>query len=246
MIRTFGVTFGHGHTAPPRSLVPPGITAWDQLVCAIRGVVTVRTDCSAWLAPPHRAVWIRAGVPFQVEMAGIVALRMLYIRPKGRPLTGDDCFVVNVSPLLRELIVRAVQLGALDSTVPSHQHLIGVIRDELSTLSAVPLQLPLPRDPRAVRLAELVRQPEAALPFDHLLRQAGGSRRTMERLFRSETAMSLGQWLRRARLLEGLRRMGAGETVGTVALDLGYSSPSAFISMFRRELGQTPRRYLET
>jgi len=179
-------------------------------------------------------------------MAGIVALRMLYIRPKGRPLTGDDCFVVNVSPLLRELIVRAVQVGALDSTVPSHQHLIGVIRDELSTLSAVPLQLPLPRDPRAVRLAELVRQPGAALPFDHLLRQAGGSRRTMERLFRSETAMSLGQWLRRARLLEGLRRMGAGETVGTVALDLGYSSPSAFISMFRRELGQTPRRYLET
>jgi AraC-like DNA-binding protein len=68
----------------------------------------------------------------------------------------------------------------------------------------------------------------------------------MERLFREETAMSLGRWLRRARLLEGLRRMGAGDTVADVALDLGYSSASAFISMFRREVGETPRRYLES
>ena len=243
-IRTFGVTFGHGHTAPPRSIVPPGIAAWDQLVCATRGVITIRAESSAWLVPPHRAVWIRAGVPFQVEMAGIVALRMLYVRPKRRAPLPAPCTVVNVSPLLRELIVRAVHLGALDSAVPSHEHLIGVIRDELAELTAVPLQLPLPRDPRAVRLAALVREAGARAPLARLLRQCGASRRTMERLFRAETAVSLGQWLRRSRLLEGLRRMAGGDSVTAVALDLGYSSPSAFISMFRRELGQTPRRYL--
>jgi AraC-like DNA-binding protein len=245
-IRTFGVTFGHGQTAPPRSLVPPGQALWDQLVCATRGVMTVRTDESAWLVPPHRGVWIRAGVPFQVEMAGVVALRMLYVRPRRRTApSADPCTVVNISALLRELIVRAVRLGALDATVPSHQHLIAVIRDEIASLTAVPLQLPIPQDPRAVRLAALVRQPGAAPPLARLLRQSGASRRTMERLFRAETAMSLGQWLRREKLLEGLRRMGAGDTVNAVALDLGYSSPSAFISMFRRELGQTPRRYLD-
>ncbi len=216
-IRTFGVTFGHGQTAPPRSLVPPGIAA----------------------------VRIRAGVPFQVEMAGVVALRMLYIRPSRRKPPGDACTVVNVSPLLRELIVRAVHLGALDAAVPAHRRLIGVIRDELAALTAVPLQLPLPRDPRAVRLSDLARQPGAAPDIARLLRQSGASRRTMERLFRTETAMSLGQWLRRARLLEGLRRIAAGDTVAAAAAALGYSSPSAFISMFRQELGQTPRRYLE-
>ena len=245
-IRTFGVTFGYGQTAPPRSITPPGIAAWDQLVYATRGVMTVRTDQAAWLVPPHRAVWIRAGVRFHVEMAGTVALRVLYVRPKRRAAAPEPCRVVNISLLLRELIVRAVQLGALDSGIPAHRRLIGVIRDELAALTAVPLQLPLPRDPRAARLADLIRQGGAALPLVRLLRPAGTSRRTMERLFREETAMSLGRWLRRARLLEGLRRMGAGDTVADVALDLGYSSASAFISMFRREVGETPRRYLES
>jgi AraC-like DNA-binding protein len=244
-IRTFGVTFGHGQTAPPRQLVPPANAVWDQLVYATRGVLTVRAAGSAWLVPPHRGVWIGAGVRFQVEMAGIVAVRMLYVRPRRRGAAIEPVNVVNVSPLLRELIVRAVQLGALDSAVAAHKHLIGVIRDELAALTAVPLQLPLPQDARASRFAELVREADSAAPLTRLLRQAGASRRTMERLFRTETAMSLGQWLRRARLLEGLRRMAAGGSVASVALDLGYSSASAFISMFRRELGQTPRRYLD-
>jgi AraC-like DNA-binding protein len=68
----------------------------------------------------------------------------------------------------------------------------------------------------------------------------------MERLFRSETAMSLGQWLRRQKLLHALRRLAAGDSVNTVALELEYNSASAFIAMFQRELGQTPRRYFET
>jgi AraC-like DNA-binding protein len=245
-VRTFGVTFGQGVTAPPRRLVPPGAAEWDQLVYATRGVMTVRTEAAAWLVPPHRAAWIRAGVEFRIEMAGVVALRMLYVRPRRRSVTSERCIVVNVSSLLRELIVHAVHLGALNSAVPSHRHLIGVLRDELSVLTAVPLQLPLPQDPRAARLAELVRRTGAGPSMAEILRQTGASRRTMERLFRDETAMSLGRWLRRARLLEGLRRMGAGDTVGAVALELGYSSPSAFISMFRREMGETPRRYLES
>jgi AraC-like DNA-binding protein len=243
-IRTFGVTYGDGQTAPPRSLVPPGVAAWDQLVYATRGVMTVRTDSAAWLVLPHRAVWVRAGVRFQVEMAGTVALRMLYVRPRrGGP--AEPCRVVNVSPLLRELILRAVHLGALDSSVAWQKRLAGVIRDELAALTAVPLQLPLPDDARAARFAELVRAAGGDAPLTRLLRQAGASRRTMERLFRAETGMSLGRWLRRARLLEGLRRMGGGAAVSAVAVDLGYSSASAFISMFRREMGQTPRRCLE-
>jgi AraC-like DNA-binding protein len=242
-IRTFGVTFGHGQTAPPRELVPPGSAVWDQLVYATRGVLTVRTESAAWLVPPHRGVWIPTGVRYQVEMTGVVGLRILYLRPR-RGFGGTACTVVNVGPLLRELIVRAVRLGALDRRKPAERRLIGVIRDEVAALKAERLQLPLPRDPRAMRLAELVRQSKGGEGLEQLLRRSGASRRTMERLFRAETAMSLGQWLRRERLLAGLRRMAEGEPVRTVAEALGYSSASAFIAMFRREMGETPRRWL--
>jgi len=248
-IRSFGVTFRHGQKVSPQYLVPPAAGLWHQLVCATRGALTVRTDQCAWVVPPHRAVWLPAGFQYRLEMSGVVAVRMLYVRPARRAERSfpRQCSVVNVTPLLRELIQRTVSLGALDAAIPEHKRLIAVILDELKVLIAMPLQLPLPRDPRALQFTAMANRESGAIPSTQaLLRQSGASRRTMERLFRSETGMSLGQWQRRQTLLHALRRLAAGENVTGVASELGYNSASAFIAMFRRELGQTPKRYFET
>jgi AraC-like DNA-binding protein len=247
-IRSFGVTFRHGQKVSPQYLVPPAAGMWHQLVCATRGALTVRTDQCAWVVPPHRAVWLPTGFEYRLEMSGVVAVRMLYIRPgkHGDSAFPRECSVVNVTPLLRELIQRTVSLGALDATIREQKHLIGVILDELKMLIAVPLQLPMPRDPRALQFANLANREGGSAPSTKvLLRQCGTSRRTMERLFRAETGMSLGQWQRRQTLLHALRRLASGENVGRLAGELGYNSASAFIAMFRRELGQTPKRYFE-
>jgi AraC-like DNA-binding protein len=212
--------------------------------------MTVRTAESAWVVPPHRAVWIPARVHYAVEMAGAVAMRTLYVRSGlrrngwGATTMPRACAVVNVTPLLRELILRATQLGALDERVTEQRHLAGVILDELKVLMAVPLQLPMPQDPRGMRLAAMLSGGERR-PMGKLLRDCGASRRTIERVFRSETGMSLGQWMRRQKLLDALRRLAGGESVNNVALELGYSTASAFVAMFRRELGQTPGQYFE-
>jgi AraC-like DNA-binding protein len=109
------------------------------------------------------------------------------------------------------------------------------------------LQLPIPRDRRAAQFATLAASERGEKqPVTVLLRQAGISRRTLERIFRAETGMSLGQWLRRQKLLQALKLVAAGDSVKSIALELGYSNPSAFVAMFRRELGQTPKRYFET
>jgi AraC-like DNA-binding protein len=55
--------------------------------------------------------------------------------------------------------------------------------------------------------------------------------------------MSFGQWRQQLRILEALRRLGSKEPVTTVAMDLGYDSPSAFIAMFKKALGHTPGQY---
>lgn len=247
-IRSFGVTFREGQKVSPQYLVPPAAGMWHQLVCANRGALTVHTDECAWVVPPHRAVWLPAGFHYRLEMSGVVAVRMLYVRPRrhGDPSFPRECSVVNVTPLLRELMQRTVALGALDAAIPAQKRLIGVILDELNVLIAVPLQLPQPRDARALQFAALANCESGRAPSTKmLLRQCGASRRTMERLFRAETGMSLGQWQRRQTLLHALRRLASGENVSGVADELGYNSASAFIAMFRRELGQTPKRYFE-
>src|SRR5450432_489329 len=110
-------------------------------------MMSVHTDDCSWAVPPHRAIQVPSGVKCRVEIHGEVALRILYLKTGGRP--GRTCSVVNLTPLLRELIVRTVSLGALDSTIAGHRHLNAIIRSELKTLCAVPLQLPVPKDPRA-------------------------------------------------------------------------------------------------
>jgi len=68
----------------------------------------------------------------------------------------------------------------------------------------------------------------------------------LARLFLTETGMTFRQWQQQARLLDGLMRLAQGESVTSVALEVGYENPSAFIAMFRRTLGVTPGRYFST
>jgi AraC-like DNA-binding protein len=41
-----------------------------------------------------------------------------------------------------------------------------------------------------------------------------------------------------------MQSLAAGQSVTNAAFDAGYSTTSAFISMFRKQLGTTPTRYL--
>lgn len=74
-------------------------------------------------------------------------------------------------------------------------------------------------------------------------KMVGATGRTLARHFRLETGMTFGQWRQQIKILEALKRLGMKESVTTVALDLGYDSPSAFISMFKKALGKTPGQY---
>jgi AraC-like DNA-binding protein len=206
--------------------------------------MSVHTAQGTWVVPPHRAVWVPAGVTHQIEMSGSVLFQTLYLDPSLSSQLPRDCCSVNVSPLLRELILLAVSLGMLDRAIPTQARLIGVLLDQLEVLPTIPLQLPLPRDRRALRVAAWLREnPESAESLKRLAKRGGGSVRTIERLFRTETGMTFGKWRQQLRLLRALTLLASGTPVTTAALDVGYDSTSAFIAMFKRALGTTPNRY---
>jgi AraC-like DNA-binding protein len=120
-----------------------------------------------------------------------------------------------------------------------------VTLDQAHDLEEAPLHLPMPRDRRLHGLAEaLIADPGDARDLADWSRRAGASERTLARLFVAETGLTFGAWRQRLRLLTAMTRLAAGEPVTTVALDLGYASPSAFTAMFRRRMGAAPTRYL--
>lgn len=235
------------HDYQPGHRVPLHFHDRDQLVYASRGVMTVRTSAGTWVVPPHRAVWIPARVPHTITMSGTVAMRTLYLKPRLARGVPRHCCVVNVSPLLKELILHACSATALKKTIKWQQHLIRVIIDQLETIQMVPLQLPNPSDPRALRVAAfLLKNPSDRSPLTRIAKAAGASKRTLERLFREDVGMTFGKWRQQLRLMQAMRLLADGAKVTHAALESGYSTPSAFISMFRKTLGTTPTLYFKS
>ena len=218
----------------------------DQLVYASRGVMTVTADSGAWVVPAHRAVWIPAGTAHTIAMSGHVAMRTLYMKPKLAASISRECCVINVTGLLKELILQTCRCGSLWHIVAWQRHLIEVILDQLQTIKVAPLQLSMPEDPRALRLAEaLMSNPSDPRPLAQIAKNSGASRRTLERIFASETGTTFGKWRQQLRLMVAMRLLGQGAKVTHAALEAGYSTPSAFIAAFHKALGSTPTQYFK-
>lgn len=214
-----------------------------QLIHASEGVLTVRTRSGLWVVPPQRAVWILPGVAHQVSSRRGFWLRTLYAEP-GTLTLPDECCVVAVDRLVNELLIAASAFGPRYAPTGPEARLLQVILDRLPTLVVAPLQLATPQEPRIRRIANLLaKDPADARTLDELAAGAGLSARTAARLFLKETGLTFGKWRQQLRLLAALERLGAGESVTSVAFDVGYADVSSFIAVFRAALGETPARY---
>jgi len=231
--------FEHGYVIPRHNHIE------DQLLFASEGVMTVETSEGTWVVPPLRAVWIPAETEHGVAMSGRVSMRTLYLLPGLCRTLPRRCQVINICALLRELILHACARAKLHRRKAAERHVIELILDQLRLVESVPVQLPHPRDSRARKLADMLRaNPRESRALEALSMECGASKRTMQRLFAEESGMSFSRWRQRARLIHAMQSLAAGQSVTNAALDAGYSTTSAFISMFRKQLGTTPTRSL--
>ena len=229
------------------AIIPAHSHKRDQLIFAVQGTMTVQASRGLWILPPSHALWVPAGVVHQIRMGGRVEMRTLYIQPQHAERIRHECHVLFVSPLLRELIVRAMELPSLYDERGMEGRLMTLMLDEIALLPAQPLGLRMPSDPRLLRLCELVLR-DLATPHSitELGASVGLSERSVIRLFTEETGLSFGRWQNQARLLKAFELFEHGQSMTRVALELGYSGSSAFSKMFRRTMGKSPMAMLLT
>ena len=232
---------------PSGHVIPEHSHPEDQLLFASEGVMTLRTKQGIWVVPPMRAMWIPADTPHSVSISGQVSMRTLYLWPELCRNLPRKCFVMNVSGLLKELILHACKFSRLHQKAATERRIVELLLDQLKEVESVPLQLPRPMDARAKRVMEvLFANPGDQRTLEKLCRDCGASKRTVQRLFLEETKMTFAKWRQQLRLLHGMELLASGEKVTATALEAGYASTSAFISMFRKQLGTTPTRYLKS
>jgi AraC-like DNA-binding protein len=224
--------------------VPEHSHGSNQVIYAIRGVMEIASGQGFWLIPPHFAIWIPARATHNIRMPGAVSMRTLYLRPGLAPRLPDTCTVLHVTPLLRELIVEAVRIGQLRRRNSLHCALRDLIISQLQSAAPVPSFITLPSDQRALLVAQTVMANlRSSVSFQVLCEHAGASPRTIERIFRREVGLSFESWRRQFRLMKAIELLADGRAVKEVAFEIGYRQPSAFVEVFRRTLGQTPRAW---
>lgn len=238
-----------GNDYPPHYVLATHSHRRGQLLYASTGVLTTITSEGSWVVPPRRALWIPAGIAHEVHMGGPVATRSVYVTPDAALAAGlpGRCQVIAVSPLLHELLQEAVDLPAEYDLDGRDGRIMTLLLEEIRRMPTLPLSAPLPHEKRLASLCrELLDRPSQEVKIDDMARHAGMSRRHFTRTFRDETGMSFTAWRQQACLLAALTRLGNGEPITQVAVELGYGSPSAFTAAFRRVLGAAPSRYLAT
>jgi AraC-like DNA-binding protein len=233
---------------PSGSTFPGHAHRRGQFAFAARGTISVATPEGRWLVPPQRACWVPAGVEHEMTMSGPVTMLNTFVSQD----TADAaqlparCCVYGVSALLKQLLEDAIDLPAMYDVEGRAGKLMALLVAEIASMPRLSLHAPLPSDARLARICRRVFDaPSIALDLDTVAADVGMSRRTFTRLFRAQTGASFAAWRQQVCLLAAIARLSEGQLVTRVALDLGYASPSAFASAFRRVLGEAPSQYLE-
>jgi len=215
-----------------------------QLLYVVKGLLKLVVEDGHWVVPAKRAVWIPSFIEHRVDIIHSATMCNIYLDEQVARQHASQCQVVAVSELLRELMLAMGKMDKCYDLEGADGRLVAVFLDQLAITAGLPLYLPKPSDKRLLKICkQLLTNPAEAVTIAQFAQQLGCSERTLARHFVQQTGITFGQWRQQARLLAALSRIAEGEPVSRVASDLGYQSQSAFIAMFKKALGKTPRQY---
>jgi len=213
-----------------------------QFVYPTKGRFRVRAARQIWAGSPQQAMWIPAGVVHCIDALDDLDVHNVYVRTSEIGGLPETCKVLNVTPLMRELLTYGRTLDSDAWRRAENHRILLVITDRIRLADDLTsIHLPTSDDRRlSPILSTLMERPDDNRGLEAWSAVTNTSSRTLARLFVQHTGLTFGQWRQRLRIMEALTRLGDGQSVLAVSLDLGYASQSAFTTMFRKAVGRPP------
>jgi AraC-like DNA-binding protein len=217
-----------------------------QLIYSCSGTMRVIVENRVWLVSSRQAIWVPSMQEHHVAFLKNNHIRNIFIDPSVLSNLPDTCFALDVSPFLRELILKIVHFGD-DYEMDSMQgRIIQVALDELTTIKSTNRCLPISNEPRLKKVMdELVKNACDKRTIEEFASLACTTSRTLTRLFIKEVGMTFVNWRKQIRMMEAIEKLEKGVPITQISIDLGYNSSSSFIEVFRKEFGVSPSNYLK-
>ena len=217
---------------------------WGQLNYISHGVMNIEIDGVRYLSPPQYAVWIP---PYFMHFSYTLkkaVFRSVYVNDVNSSLLPSRPCTMRLSPLLRAIFndfaLRAITIPITEQDLRMAQ----VALDQILNLKIYDNYLPYASSPELTFiLNELHSNPGDKRSISVFADSINITSRSLERKCQRELGLSFGEWRLRLKFMHALECLDEGHTIQKIAYDLGYSTPSAFIVMFRRFAGTTPDSY---
>jgi AraC-like DNA-binding protein len=215
-----------------------------QLIYSSKGNMKIIAQKSIWYVSSDQAMWVPGMIEHQVFFLNDNCVRNVFVSPEYAAALPQQLFALNISSLMRELILKVVNIGNDYDMNGPEGRLVRVLIDELGAIKPTRCCLPL-SDNFHLQLVinELLKNPGDTLGIKDYAKIGYTSSRTLSRLFLKELGLSFSAWRKQLRLLNAVEMLDKGFSVSQIAFELGYNSPSAFVEMFRKEFGVSPGRY---
>lgn len=229
---------------PEHAVFPRHKHPWNQLVYAVSGALVVAVTGSRFVIPPEQAVWIPTGTLHSVRSHFGAEFRSLYIADSPSLGMPDVTCVLDVSLLLRALIIEVVDIEQRFEDSAYTERILSLIQDQLMRVNRRPFFLPWPNGRMLQKICEfLYKTPSDVRSLLEWGSELGASSRTLSRQFEREMGISFRAWRYRMRAFKSMELLSTGMSITSVALELGYASPAAFTYMFRKQFGCNPTTY---
>ncbi|HYG35574.1 MAG TPA: helix-turn-helix transcriptional regulator [Clostridia bacterium] len=216
-----------------------------QLLYSFSGTIYLETKAGFWMLPPQRAAWIPCGVRHATTLKNVRA-HSLYFAPRQFPSLSPDIQIVSVTPLLREMILYAMQWQVNATGVDRFSRQYFAVLSQLLRKHAdyeAAFQLPRPKSVPMAQAVDYFLEDVGQAALTVAARRANCSVRTFRRKFQDELGLTWKDFVHNGRMFKAMELLTTGMNVTEVSLAVGFNSLSAFSKAFRRFTRENPQDF---
>ena len=208
------------------------------------GTISMDTAQARFVSPPQYGIWIPPGVEHNCYLQRAAVYRAFYVQPELCDSLPQHTCLLQISPVVKAILADFNQRGVEIPATPEDLRMAEVLLDQMRGCEVQGSYLPDAQSPALQQILDALQQePGHRASVADWAERVHMTERTLARHCQQELGMSLGEWRQRMRYLRAVDALEHGQSVQAIALDLGFSAPSAFIAMFQREAGVSPDQF---
>jgi AraC-like DNA-binding protein len=217
---------------------------WGQFNYVSEGFMYFKIAGKVFVVPASYGIWIPPHLEHSAHNATAATFRPIHLSLKLSEQLPLQACAMRVTPILKSIIDEFARRGVSVPETVQDLRLADVVFDQLKSAPIQENFLPFATSKELkIVLDRMQENPRDDRSLSEWAAYVNLTARTLERRCLGELGMTLIEWRQRLRFLRAVEALSANKTIQKIAFDLGYSTPSAFVAMFRRMSGTTPKQY---